>query len=76
MDSAGTGARRRPVAGRSGGPDSGSGDAGTGVITSSVPHLPAVGAVVAAIVYLATYRRPYLWTRSAAKTAERPLSRK
>ena len=39
MDSAGTaGARRRPVAGRTGGPDSGSGDAGTGVIASSVPH--------------------------------------
>src|SRR5689334_21058616 len=39
IDSGGTAsARRRPVAGRVGGPDSGSGDEGTGVIVPSVPH--------------------------------------
>src|SRR3954452_7397065 len=44
MDSEGTAsARRRPVAGRVGGPDSGSGDEGTGVIVTSVPHTRGPG---------------------------------
>lgn len=52
----------------------------TGVLAAAHPEWGDlgnyVGAVVAAIVYLATYRRRYLWTRSAAKDAEHPLSRK
>src|SRR4051794_1303188 len=36
-------ARRRPVAGRVGGPDSGSGDEGTGVIVTSVPQTRGKG---------------------------------
>src|SRR3954447_728431 len=44
MDNDGTApARRRPVAGRVGGPDSGSGDEGTGVIVPSVPHTGGPG---------------------------------
>src|SRR4051812_25419091 len=46
MDIGGTAnARRRPVAGRAGGPDSGSGEEGTDVIPVSVPHPPPPGRV-------------------------------
>src|SRR5690349_11229899 len=42
-----TGPRLRPVTGRAGGPDSGSGGPGTGDISASVPHRQRAGAVAA-----------------------------
>src|SRR3954453_9039646 len=45
-----TGACRRPVAGRAGGPDSGSGVPGTGGISASVPHAPPPGRLGAPVL--------------------------